>query len=109
MKEGRGHRKLRLCSNKHYEKKKYFKEPKNLIISIPRETVSILRISIPLNVLSLNVSLPISAYTGCPISSLEVLYHRLKSLGTILNGIHLYILYMCVEYVICRVEPLRNW
>ena len=84
MSERKGHRKLRLCSNKYYEKKKYW--PKLLTVSIPRKAVSILRVSIPLNLLSLHVSLPISAYTGCPISSLEVLYHRLQCLGTILNG-----------------------
>ena len=83
MKEGKGHRKLRLCSNKYYEKRKYAKQ---LVVSIPRRIISVFAVSMPLNVLSLNVSLPISAYTGCPISSLEVLYHRLKCLGTTLNG-----------------------
>jgi len=77
IRERRGHRKLRLCSTKYYEKKKYC--TKILIVSIPGERVSILRISIPLNVLSLCLSFPISSYTGCHISSLEVLY--LLSLG----------------------------
>ena len=59
MADRRGHRKLRLCSNKYYEKKKCF--PKKLLISISRMSVTILRVSIPLKFLSFNVSLPYPA------------------------------------------------
>ena len=60
MKERKGHRKLRLCNTKNYESKKY---PKKLLVSIPRDDVSVLPVSVPLSLLSFQVSLPLSANT----------------------------------------------
>jgi len=81
---GRGHRKLRLCSNKYYEKRKYF--PKALLVSIPRRTVSILPVSIPIDLVSFRVSVPLSAYSGSPVPSLEVLVDRISHLKALSDG-----------------------
>ena len=67
---GRGHRKLRLCSRKNYEKKKYEKRP--LVISIPCSQVACLSAQ------PLEVSLPISVYEDAPITSLYMLQTRLN-------------------------------
>lgn len=84
MADRRGHRKLRLCSNKHYERKKYF--PKKLLVSIPRMNVNILKVSIPLRLLSYNVSLPLSVYTELPAPSLEIMQRRIQQLGILSEG-----------------------
>ena len=84
MADRRGHRKLRLCSNKYYEKKKYF--PKELLVSIPSNSVTILRISIPLRFLSFNVFLPWSVYTQLPPTSLETMQSRILQLGILSEG-----------------------
>ena len=68
MRERKGHRKLRLCSRKYYEKNKYF--PKKLV-SIPRRAVCILKVSLPVNLVSFRVSLPISAFCESPVTSLH--------------------------------------
>ena len=84
MAERRGHRKLRLCSNKYYERKKYF--PKKLLVSIPRMSVTILSVSIPLKFLSFKVSLPLSAYTQLPPPSLETMWSCIQQLGILSEG-----------------------
>ena len=84
MAEGRGHRKLRLCSNKHYEKKKYF--PKKLLVSIPRRHLTILKVSIPIEHLSFKVSIPMSTYLKLPIPSLEIMQSRIQRLGILSEG-----------------------
>ena len=71
MADRRGYRKLRLCSNKYYEKKKYFL--KKLLVSILRTSVTILRVSVPLKYLSLNISIPLSVYTQLSPPSLETI------------------------------------
>ena len=78
MAERRGHRKLRLCSNKYYEKKKYF--PKTLSVLIPRADVSILPVSIPLHALQFNVSIPLTTYRELPAPSLEIMHNRIQQL-----------------------------
>ena len=87
MSDRRGHRKLRLCSKKHYETKKYF--PKKLLVSIPKRTVTILRVSLPIDLVRFHVSLPLSAYTNVPVASLDILHHRLKQSGLISQGVYL--------------------
>ena len=84
MADRRGHRKLRLCSNKNYERKKYF--PKELLVSVPRRDVTILRVSIPMELLSFKVSIPLSAYTKLPAPSLETMQSRIQHLGILSVG-----------------------
>jgi len=83
---GRGHRKLCLCSNKYYEKKKYF--PKSLLVSIPKRTVSILPFSIPIDLVTFRVSLPLAAYSESPVPSLKVLVDRILHLRALTEGKH---------------------
>lgn len=84
MNDRRGHRKLRLCSKKHYETKKYF--PKQLLVSIPKRTVNILKVSLPINLVNFRLSLPLSVYTDLPVTSLDILHRRLKQSGVIPQG-----------------------
>ena len=67
MAERRGHRKLHLCSVKYYEKKKYHR--KSLLVSIPRNSVSILPVSLPITSVNFTMSLPLSLYTESPVPS----------------------------------------
>ena len=90
MKERKGHRKLRLCNTKNYERKKY---PKKLLVSIPRDDVSVLPVSVPLSLLSFQVSLPLSAYTVLSAPTLEILYDRMHQLGNIPEGS-----YLCADF-----------
>lgn len=69
---------------KYYEKKKYF--PKTLLVSISRRTVSILPVSMPIDLVSFRVSLPLSAYTGSPVPSLDVLLDRMLHLRALPDG-----------------------
>jgi len=78
MNDRRGHRKLRLCSNKHFQPK-----PKRLPVSIPLQDVSALKVSVPP---SFKVSLPMSAYTDAPVESIETLHGRLKQSAVIPSG-----------------------
>ena len=84
MNDRRGHRKLRLCSNKYFVKRKYF--PKTLVVSIPRRTISVLRVSIPVDLLPFRVSLPLSTFTESSVPSLEILHERVQRLGTLSKG-----------------------
>ena len=84
MRERKGHRKLRLCSRKNYEKKKYF--PKKLLVSIPRRTVCVLKVSLPINLVSFRVSLPLSAYSDSPVKSVDILHNRMIHLRTVPQG-----------------------
>lgn len=76
MNDRRGHRKLRLCSKKHFQPK-----PKRLPVSIPLQDVSALKVSVPL---SFEVSLPMS---DAPVESIEMLHGRLKQSAVIPSGI----------------------
>ena len=87
MSDRKGHRKLRLCSNKYYEKRKYF--PKKLIVAIPRNFFA-LRVSIPINLLPFRVSLPLSIFTELSVPSVEILHERILRLGTLSKGIVLH-------------------
>ena len=62
---GRGHRKLRLCSKKNYERKKYFKE------SVPQAVTQL-----P----PLPVSIPLSVFKAAPAESITALHSRLVNL-----------------------------
>ena len=67
----RGHRRLRLCSHKNYEKKKY----------------AVMKVSVSLHLLQpqvqrpLVVSLPLAAFQNASQTNLEMLRSRLKKIG----------------------------
>ena len=84
MRERKGHRKLKLCSRKNYEKKKYI--PKKLLVSISRRNVYILKVSLPINSVSFRVSLPLSAYSDSPVASVDILHNRMIHLGVVPQG-----------------------
>jgi hypothetical protein len=67
-----GGRKFRLSRRKNEERKRQLKKNKPLVVSIPRELVTIT---------SFKLSFPISVYTEGNISSLESLSSRLASLS----------------------------
>ena len=82
---GRGHRKLRLCSRKNYERKKLKKR------STPPSTCTSLKVSMPFELLppqSLTVSLPISLFHDAPLSTFESLKARVECAGVIPQGIY---------------------
>ena len=84
MAERRGHRKLRLCSVKYYEKKKYHQ--KSLLVSIPRNSVSILPVSLPISSVNFTISLPLSLYTESPVPSPAVLHNRVQRVKAMPQG-----------------------
>ena len=85
---GKGHRKLRLCSRKNYEQKKY--DSTSLIISIPRTGLSFPTVS-PSPQLpdppDLVVSLPISAFQDSTFRNVSALETRLRHIGTLISGL----------------------
>ena len=94
---GRGHRKLRLCSRKNYERKKLKKR------STPPSICSSLKVSMPFELLprqSLTVSLPISIFHDAPLSTFESLKARVECAGVIPQGIY---------YVHRENTPLCKW
>ena len=80
---GRGHRKLRLCSRKNYERKKYHHPPAIPVQPVHLTDVSFLTVSVPLDLLPLRVSLPLSALEAAPAGSTRCLRDRLERLGTL--------------------------
>ena len=74
MHTGRGHRKLRFSSKKHYERDKYAK--RSLVSSVPPTPVADLRLSVPL-----------SYFTEAPLSSLDMLHSRVSKMDTVTQGI----------------------
>ena len=84
MAERRGHRKLRLCSVKYYEKKKYCQ--KSLLVSIPRNNVSILPVKVPTGLVNFTVSLHLSLYTESPVPSLAILIDRVQRVKAMCQG-----------------------
>ena len=73
-----GHRKFRLSHRKNQERKK-FSEVTSLPVSIPlNEAISVFKVSVPLDLLSYKVSLPLSAVTQSPVRSLATLHSRTK-------------------------------
>ena len=98
---GRGHRKLRLCSRKNYERKKLKKR------STPPSTCSSLKVSMPFELLppqSLTVSLPILLFHDTPFSTFESLKARVECAGVILQGI--YCVY--VQIILTCIRILKN-
>ena len=98
MRERKGHRKL---SRKYYENK-YF--PKKLLVSIPRRAVCILKVSLPVNLVSFRVSLPISAFSESPVASLDILHNRMMLLRAVPQSKS-----YALETTICNLIYLSDW
>ena len=81
-------RKFRL----HHKKQKY--AAATFVVSIPRNVVTVLGISIPLDALPtpghgaavLPISIPQSLYTACTVSSLKSLQNRIEQAGLLPLG-----------------------
>ena len=93
MAERRGHRKLRLCSMKYYEK-----HPKSLLVSIPRNSVSILPVSLPISLVDFTTSLLLSLYTELPVPSPAVLHNRVQRVKAMPHGKLLILICLYVAY-----------
>ena len=64
-------------------------------IRIPRDSVSILHVSIPLAVLPFRVSLPLHFFSTSPVVSLPILRKRIHDLKILPQGKFVVILYDC--------------
>ena len=60
-----------------------------LLISIPRRPISVLKVFIPMDMLSFCVLLPLSIYKELSAPSLEVLHGRVQRLGSLTEGMNL--------------------
>ena len=80
----RGHRRLRLTSRKHFKPKPRI--PKSLCVSISRQHVSVLKVSLPIELVNFCVSLPITSLLNAPALTVHDLYRRLQSLNNIPQG-----------------------
>lgn len=114
MSEKKGHRKLRLCSKKNYEKKRTEARRRALLTKscdreLPDTSSQFLESSkksqVEENIVSLHVSIPLSYFTDYPVQSLEVLHRRLHMVDTISEGmlcfafLYVYIIYLFIEWI----------
>ena len=79
MNDKRGHRRLRLCSRKHYQpkpRKQPLHKEESLLVSIPLSNISI----------QLKVTLPLSSYTDGQVVSLNLLHNRMERCGFLPSG-----------------------
>ena len=84
--------KLRLSVHRKNEmRKKYGFYP----VRIPLKAISVLTVSVPLNVLSFEVSLPLSAYLESPARSLPTLQSRISAAKILPQGI-IYSTWLCI-------------
>ena len=106
---GKGHRKLRLCSRKHYERKKY--KHRREVVSSP----TVFTVSVPLELLQFRVSIPLSVIES---AKAETLHNRLVymaslpprgiyictcSINCVLYGIHTYCVHVAIYiYLVCQ-------
>ena len=85
-----GHQRFRLSSKKNAERKNYSQRPSALPVSIPlSDEISVHKVSLPINLLSFNVSLPLKASLDLPANSLETLQARLVAAKAIPQGLSL--------------------
>ena len=94
----RGHSKLRLSSQKHHKPKPKFSRsrslPTSLRLSIPLKNVNVLKVSLPLDLVSFKVSFPRSAYTSALLDSIDHLHDRMQCSKELPSGIMFCILYI---------------
>ena len=92
MNDRRGHRRLRLCSQKHYQpkpRKQRLPKEESLLLSIPLRNISV----------SFKVTLPLSSYTNGSVVSVDLLHERLEQCGFLPSGI--IFLFCCTIYTFC--------
>ena len=95
-----GHRRLRLCSKKNAERKKFSLKHSTLPVSIPlSDAISVFKISLPIDLLSFNISLPVEAFLASPASSLDTLKARLAATEAIPPGLLFICIHACV--IVC--------
>ena len=112
MNDRRGHRRLRLCSRKHYQakpRKRRVNKEQSLVVSIPLSNISMpfevtyplssykeqsLVVSIPLSNISIpfKVTYPLSSYTDGQVVSLNLLHNRLERCGFLPSGMIFFVL-----------------
>ena len=81
---------FRLSSKKNGERKKYIQRHSTLPVSIPlSDAVSVFKVSLPIDLLSFNVSLPLKAFLDLPANSLDILNMRLVAAKAIPPGLSL--------------------
>ena len=85
MNDRRGYRKLRLNSRKHFKPKQ--KLPKNLHVSDSLQHVSVLKLSLPIELVNFQVSIPLTSFLDASAPTVTVLHTRLQSLKKIPEGI----------------------
>ena len=90
---GRGHRRLRLCSKKNYEGKKYAKK-KALVVKIPLQ-----RIELPL----CKVSIPLTVVKDAPVDTIEALHSWLRNLQAIPDS-QLCVKCCNIDYILHRMD-----
>jgi len=122
MSERRGHRKLRLCSKKNYERKRAASKHRALLNSSDLSDGSKLPHVTDLSVvphdatssehqqkcveknqeeISFNISVPLSFFTDEAVSSLDALDRRLQKVDSTLEGMFSYYLYSCLYVCVC--------
>lgn len=75
--------KLRLGVHRKNERRKKYGY---YCVRIPLESVSVLKVTVPLELLSLKVSLPLPAFYESPASSLSLLHNRINVAGILPQG-----------------------
>ena len=86
------HGKLRLCSRKYHRPKP--KRLRSLPLSISLRNITVLKVSIPLNILSFKVLYP-RDYTDGSVESIDSLHHRIHCSRELPSG-NTMILYLCL-------------
>ena len=82
---GKGHRRLRLCSRKHYERKKY--EHHHVVVPSP----TVFTVSVPLELLQFRVSIPLSVIESAKAETISSLHNRLVYMASLPpRGIFMY-------------------
>jgi len=81
MNDRKGHRRLRLTSRKHFKPKP--KLPKSLWVSISKKHVSVLKVSLPVELLNFHVSVPVTSFLNAPVSSVSNFQQRLQFLDKV--------------------------
>ncbi len=83
-----GHRKFRLCTKKNAERKRSSQKSFPLPVSIPlSDAVSVLRVSLPIELLSFGVSIPIEAFLDSLMKTPRTLRSRVTAVNAVPPGL----------------------